>query len=142
MCARQSGMFSMADALIRTEVLCAPRNATDIVCRTRVAYRWREAVRWGRRRKCDYREVAPAEWAMRAGDCLAVRQARGLLFDYVVQIQMNAPVSMRWELDMGGLRRGDTWLLGAVQTLVEVVGLEIGVRVKVVSCELQDAART
>jgi len=41
---------------------------------------------------------------------------------------------------MGGLRRGDTWLLGAVRTLVEVAGLEIGVRVKVVSCELQAAA--
>jgi len=128
---RQSSMFSMADALIRTEVLCDPRVATDIVCRTRVTYRWREAVRWGRRRKCDHREMAPVEWGMRVGDPRAVRRGWDLLFDYVVQIQMHAPVSMRWELDLGELRRGDAWLLGAVQTLVEVVGREVGAKVEI-----------
>jgi len=128
---RQSGMFSAADALIETEVLCDPRVAMDIVCRTRVTYRWREAVRWGRRRKCNHREMEPVEWGMRSGDPRAVRRGWDLLFDYVVQIQMNAPASLRWELDLGDLRCGDAWLLGAVQALVEVAGLEVGVRVKV-----------
>jgi len=139
MAGRQTGMFSMADAVIRTEVLSGPRCATDIVCRTRVTYRWSEPAPWGRHRKSDHREMAPVEWAMRAGDCLSVRKAWDLLFDYVVQIQMNAPVSMRWELDTGDLRRGDAWLLGVVETLVVVVGREIGAEVDIVGCGLQVA---
>jgi len=122
-------MYSTADAAIRTEVRADRGRRSRCAVETCVTYRWAQPVRWSRGRARDERVLAPVGCVIQRGDRLALREAWDALFDYVVGIQLNAPVSMTWELHLGS--GVDPWLQGAVQTLVEVVGAEVGAAVAV-----------
>ena len=129
---RQAGVYSTADAVIRTEVQVNARNAIECVLRTEVTYRWPYPVRVGKRAESDRLTKDAVEFELRHGDRLTIRDAWGQLFDYVAEIHSSAPVSLNWELNIRALRRGDVWLRGAVQTLVEIVSEELGVAVRIV----------
>jgi len=124
-----TGMFSTANAVVRSEVVRDPYNTRGAICTTGVTYAWSEAPMYGKTRKAGTRELSPVDVSLYAGDRLALRSAWDVMFDYVVQVQMNSPRSMVWNVVFRGV--DDAWVLGAAQALVEVIALEVGVLLRV-----------